>query len=75
MNKYFGWMFALIASMTMVSAYAEEADCSCDEVAVAEEVAVEDEVVANEEEVAAEEDSSVEEDQVVATNDDNQEDE
>jgi len=24
MKKYFGWLFALVASMTMVSAYAEE---------------------------------------------------
>ncbi|NGX47557.1 MAG: hypothetical protein K1000chlam3_00936 [Chlamydiae bacterium] len=35
MKQYFGWMFALIASLTMVSAYADEVD----EVATAEEVA------------------------------------
>jgi len=74
MNKYFGWMFALIASMTMVSAYATEADCECNEVAVAEEVAVEDEVAA-EEEVAVEEDSAAEEEQVVAVAEDDQEEE
>lgn len=61
-------MFALIASMTMVSAYATEAESDANEIAVAEEVAVEEEVV-------VEEDSAAEEEQVVAIAEDDQEEE
>lgn len=40
MNKYFGWLFALAASMTMISAYAEEVSEVEEQDAVEENLAV-----------------------------------